>query len=730
MSNKKKNNNYVTEKAAVTQQKTKKAKISKKTKEIVKQVLIITLSVLLIAGAIVGFWFLMKACSKVPQNTYDNPSAGVFKPTHTVSIKIKGYDDVIDIDLYGDEAPVTVAFLASVLEGYKDKEITISSSASDKFVTVSNGEDKDIKGEFYQNGADITNNVSHVKGAITMHKTGVAQSSGYDFDILLADDLKKNGNYAAVGFIKESEDLEFIQKLVDEYRASKTASSTTATSTELFYGTNSTIKVTADELATEHKTIIRTFTPKTTGTYKFTSSDFKTLVIKLGENEIANKTGDDVKNGFEVALDAGKEYTVVLGVEGLKADTQYKVIISGKVMQTGDNSVEFSKGEETTDTETKPPREVTYKFTAPSTSTYIFKSKDGKVTIKVFDGDKEVDTTKEKLVANKTYDIVMTVANETTTSYVVSITEKTLYTGNNTITITADDKKEGVTYTEYVFASEKTGTFTFELFTTSGSAVTNAKKIAVYNKDGNLVGEKYAYLNKDQVYTVRVMTEALSSGSSYRVTVSEPVLYAGNNEFIITKNEAGENENGTAVAGKNEAVKFFTADHDGNHVFSCTTNFEVEIFDMSGNKLGTKQAVLEKGKMYTIKLVGKVGTDGKQENLVQGDYYHITVIEPVLAFGSNEIEVVDNEAIYEFTASATGIYSIKEEKNALEDGKLEILDSEGKAIENADTNYIILEKDKTYQIKITKPEADEGTYVIVIDEALPIIESVTVTKVI
>ncbi len=728
MSNKRKNNNYVTDKTAVTKQQTKKAKSSKKTKEIVKQVLLITLSVLLVAGVIVGFWFLMKACSRTPDMSYDNPNSGVFKVTHTVQIKVKGYDEVIEIDLYGDEAPITVAFLADALASYKDKEIAISSSTSNKYVTLSNGEEKDIKGEFFKNGADTTNNVSHVKGVITMHKTGPAQSSGYDFDILLADHITKNGYQAAVGFVKDAKDVEFIQKLVDAHRASKTPTSTT-TSNELFFGTNSTIKVTADELATEHKTIDRTFTPKTTGTYKFKSSDFVSIKILEGEDEVKVASGDKLKDGIEYELYADREYTIVLGVEGLKANTSYKVIISGEVFQVGDNTVEFPKveaGEGSKDATTTTTREKTYKFTAPSTSTYIFKSKDNKVTIKVLDGTTPLEGTTVKLEAGKTYDIHMTTTDKSATSYVVSITEKTVYVGNNTITIIEADKATGVTYTEYVFAADKTGTYKFQLFTAKGETVKDAKDIEIY-KGETLVGTKHAYLTKDEVYTVRVMTEKLTKDTSYRVTVSEPVLSVGTSEVVITKEEAGENEKGEAVNGKNEASYYFTATKDGKHVFTCTsTDFEVEIWD-GETKLGTKQVELVKDKQYTIKLVGKE-VSGKQNKLVQGKSYYITAQAPVFTFGSNEIEVVDTEAVFEFKAEADGLYSFTEKEDALKKGKITICDAEGKEIEGYKADYIKLEKGKIYQVKITKPENDEGSYTIVIDEALPIIESVTVTK--
>lgn len=738
MSNKKKNNNYATDKTAVAKQQEKKAKSSKKAKGIIKQVLLITLAVLLIGGVITGFVFLMRACSKTPEMPeYQSPTAGVFRESHVVEIKVKGYDNVIEIVLYRDEAHKTVDFLVNALASskYEGKEINISTSASNKYVTITNGEEGNVKGEFYDNNGSTQNNISHVAGVITMHKTGAAQSSGYDFDILLAADASKNGTQAAVGFVKEVEDLEFIQKLVDEYRASKTVTSTT-TSTEIFFGTNSSIKVTADELATEHKTIDRTFIPKTTGTYKFKSSEFVSLAItengvKLTPVDAAAKLAD----GIEYELYADREYTVTLGVEGLKANTSYKVIISGEVFQNGDNTVTFPKVETSTDTSTNTStgetttREETYKFTAHANATYIFKSKDSKVKITVIDGDKTVGEAgtevKVALEAGKTYDIYMTTTDKAATSYVVSITEKVVYAGNNTITIVSADKASGVTYTEYVFAAEKTGTYKFDLLSNSGSTLSNAKKVAIY-KGETLVGEKYAYLVKGEVYTVRVMTESLASGTSYRVVVKEPVLSVGQNEVIITKNEAGKDDKGNAVAGKNTAVQYFTPSVDGKHVFGCTDlDFEVEIWD-GDTKLGTKQADLVKDKQYTIKLVGKE-VSGEPNKLVQGKFYYITVQQPVLTVSTNEIEVVDTEATFTFETASGAIYSIKEKDNALKDGKIEIFDEDGTKIEQ-DLDYIVLEKGVKYQIKITKPEGSDGNFSIVIDEALPIIESVTVRE--
>lgn len=130
-----------------------------------------------------------------------------------VEMSIKDYGKVT-IELYPDEAPITVEnFLSLVEEGFYDG---IGFHRLDKDFVLQGGDpdgdgfggsDTPIKGEFTSNG--VQNNVKHKRGVISMARTGDPNSATSQFFICLDDRTAGalDGNYAAFGCIIEGMDV-------------------------------------------------------------------------------------------------------------------------------------------------------------------------------------------------------------------------------------------------------------------------------------------------------------------------------------------------------------------------------------------------------------------------------------------------------------------------------------------------------------------------------------------
>ena len=111
---------------------------------------------------------------------------------------------IIDIELYEDKAPSTVAnFKKLVSEGFYDGLIfhrVISGfmiQGGDPTGTGCGGSSEKIKGEFRANG--VENDISHVRGVVSMARSQMPNSASSQFFIMHADGKFLDGNYAAFG---------------------------------------------------------------------------------------------------------------------------------------------------------------------------------------------------------------------------------------------------------------------------------------------------------------------------------------------------------------------------------------------------------------------------------------------------------------------------------------------------------------------------------------------------
>lgn len=128
---------------------------------------------------------------------------------------------IIDIELYEDKAPITVAnFKKLVSEGFYDGLIfhrVISGfmiQGGDPLGTGFGGASEKIVGEFRANG--YNNDISHVRGVISMARSQMPNSASSQFFIMHADGKFLDGQYAAFGKVVSG------MEVVDEIASVKT----------------------------------------------------------------------------------------------------------------------------------------------------------------------------------------------------------------------------------------------------------------------------------------------------------------------------------------------------------------------------------------------------------------------------------------------------------------------------------------------------------------------------
>ena len=130
---------------------------------------------------------------------------------HHAEIEIADYG-TIKLELDGDTAPVTVQnFMDLANAGFYDG-LTFHRiidgfmiQGGDPNGDGTGGSDKNITGEFAMNG--IENNISHVKGVISMARAMDPDSGSSQFFITVADSDFLDGQYAAFGHVTEGQDV-------------------------------------------------------------------------------------------------------------------------------------------------------------------------------------------------------------------------------------------------------------------------------------------------------------------------------------------------------------------------------------------------------------------------------------------------------------------------------------------------------------------------------------------
>ncbi len=130
---------------------------------------------------------------------------------HHVNIVVKDMG-IIAVELDADVAPITVTnFINLSKEGFYDG-LTFHRiidgfmmQGGDPTGTGYGGSDKNIKGEFSQNG--IENNLSHTRGAISMARALDMDGANSQFFIMQQDATYLDGGYACFGYVTDGMDI-------------------------------------------------------------------------------------------------------------------------------------------------------------------------------------------------------------------------------------------------------------------------------------------------------------------------------------------------------------------------------------------------------------------------------------------------------------------------------------------------------------------------------------------
>ena len=133
-------------------------------------------------------------------------------------IDIKDYGK-ISLELDADTAPITVTnFVKLAKEGFYDG-LTFHRiikgfmmQGGDPTGTGAGGSDEEIKGEFSQNG--VENNISHVRGVISMARSQLYDSASSQFFIVHEDSTFLDGQYAGFGHVTDGMDI--VDKICEE----------------------------------------------------------------------------------------------------------------------------------------------------------------------------------------------------------------------------------------------------------------------------------------------------------------------------------------------------------------------------------------------------------------------------------------------------------------------------------------------------------------------------------
>lgn len=151
--------------------------------------------------------FIMLSCFFTGKNS--KVEENYLTGKYNVQMKVKDYG-IIDMELDADNTPITVTnFIDLVQSGYYDG--LKFHRIIDGFMMQGGSGDvkKTIKGEFSLNGYE--NNISHVRGTVSMARSSDYNSASTQFFIVQSDSTYLDGSYAAFG--KVTSGLDVVDKI-------------------------------------------------------------------------------------------------------------------------------------------------------------------------------------------------------------------------------------------------------------------------------------------------------------------------------------------------------------------------------------------------------------------------------------------------------------------------------------------------------------------------------------
>lgn len=180
-----------------------------KNKTLPRQTLILIVSAVMLLAGLCVFFLTRSNASDTSATTLTR--TGDMTPTHTAVIEIENYG-TLKAELYGHVAPITVEnFVKLSNDGFYDG-LTFHRIIAGFMMqggcplgTGTGGADKDIKGEFSQNG--IPNAIKHEKGVLSMARSALPNSASSQFFIMHQAAPYLDGSYAAFGRVTEGLDV-------------------------------------------------------------------------------------------------------------------------------------------------------------------------------------------------------------------------------------------------------------------------------------------------------------------------------------------------------------------------------------------------------------------------------------------------------------------------------------------------------------------------------------------
>lgn len=141
----------------------------------------------------------------------DEKDMSLLNGKYNIEINVKDYG-TIKVELDADQAPITVTnFIKLVNDGFYNN-LTFHRiidgfmiQGGDPLGNGTGGSDETIKGEFAKNG--VTNNISHVRGTISMARSSDMNSASSQFFIVQKDSTYLDGQYAGFGHVTEGMDI-------------------------------------------------------------------------------------------------------------------------------------------------------------------------------------------------------------------------------------------------------------------------------------------------------------------------------------------------------------------------------------------------------------------------------------------------------------------------------------------------------------------------------------------
>ena len=189
-----------------------------------KKVIVMIVTLLIIIAIVVAFVVIKNNSNNKDSNNNvtNSKEEKIMYNTgiHHATIEIKNYG-IIKLELDANTAPITVENFAKLVnEGFYNgltfhriiKGFMIQ--GGDPKGNGTGGSKQTIKGEFKNNG--VANNISHLRGVISMARSQNYNSASSQFFIVHKDSTSLDGQYA--GFGKVIEGIEIVDKICDDIK--------------------------------------------------------------------------------------------------------------------------------------------------------------------------------------------------------------------------------------------------------------------------------------------------------------------------------------------------------------------------------------------------------------------------------------------------------------------------------------------------------------------------------